>query len=155
MYFVIALSGATALGAEVVWTRLLSMMLLGTVYVFSIILAVFLLGLATGSGLATRVLRRMGARAGLRWSQVCIACGIAWTAFAIIRLLPGWVDDALTTQDAWRIYWLDLERCLVAILPATFFWGASFCWPAPRCKNRTTIRAKSPARSMRRIPWAA
>ena len=128
VFFVIALSGATALGAEVVWTRLLSMLLLGTVYVFSIILAVFLLGLAAGSGISTRVLRRMSmdARSGLGWSQVCIACGIAWTAFAIIHVLPGWVDDVLTTQDAWRIYWLDLKRCLVAILPAAFFWGASF-----------------------------
>jgi len=128
VYLVIGLSGATALGAEVVWTRLLSMLLLGTVYVFSLILAVFLLGLAVGSSMATRVLGRlrMEARAGLGWSQVCIACGIAWTAFAIIHILPGWVDDVLTTQDAWRIYWLDLKRCLVAILPATIFWGASF-----------------------------
>jgi len=128
VYLVIALSGATALGAEVVWTRLLSMLLLGTVYVFSLILAVFLLGLAAGSGVSTRVVSRlrMGARSGLGWSQVCIACGIAWTAFAIIHVLPGWVDDVLTTQDAWRIYWLDLKRCLVAILPATLFWGASF-----------------------------
>ena len=37
----IALSGATALGAEVVWTRLIGMLLLATVYVFSVILAVF------------------------------------------------------------------------------------------------------------------
>ena len=37
----VALSGACALGAEVVWTRLMGMLLLATVYVFSIILAVF------------------------------------------------------------------------------------------------------------------
>src|SRR6266849_4515027 len=46
----IGLSGLCALGAEVVWTRLLSMMLGATVYTFSIILAVFLLGLGIGSG---------------------------------------------------------------------------------------------------------
>ena len=34
VYVTIALSGATALGAEVVWTRLLGMLLLATVYVF-------------------------------------------------------------------------------------------------------------------------
>src|SRR5581483_10455713 len=39
--FTIALSGLTALGAEVVWTRLLSLMLGATVYTFSIIRAVF------------------------------------------------------------------------------------------------------------------
>src|SRR5213078_3177902 len=49
VYVAIALSGATALGAEVVWTRLLGMLLGLTVYIFSIILAVFLIGLAIGS----------------------------------------------------------------------------------------------------------
>ena len=48
VYVTIALSGAAALGAEVVWTRLMAMLLLATVYVFSIILAVFLIGLAVG-----------------------------------------------------------------------------------------------------------
>src|SRR5262249_31717757 len=50
IYVVIAFSGATALGAEVVWTRLLSLLLGATVYTFSIILAVFLMGLWAGSG---------------------------------------------------------------------------------------------------------
>ena len=45
----IGLSGAAALGAEVIWTRLLSLLLGGTVYTFSIILAVFLSGLGIGS----------------------------------------------------------------------------------------------------------
>jgi spermidine synthase len=40
VYVTIALSGAGALGAEVVWTRLMGMLLGATVYVFSIILAV-------------------------------------------------------------------------------------------------------------------
>ncbi len=42
VYLAIALSGMSALGAEVVWTRLLSLLLGGTVYTFSLILAVFL-----------------------------------------------------------------------------------------------------------------
>ncbi len=71
VYLVIALSGATALGAEVVWTRLLSMLLLGTVYVFSIILAVFLLGLAVGQRhIDPRPAQdeHATARSGLGWS---------------------------------------------------------------------------------------
>ena len=39
VYITIALSGFTALGAEVVWTRLLGLMLGATVYAFSLILA--------------------------------------------------------------------------------------------------------------------
>ena len=51
---VIALSGFTALGAEVVWTRLLSLLFGSTVYTFAIILAVFLAGLGIGSTVAAR-----------------------------------------------------------------------------------------------------
>ena len=47
---VIALSGMTALGAEGVWARLLSLTPGGTVYTFSLILAAFLIGLGLGSG---------------------------------------------------------------------------------------------------------
>ncbi len=46
----IALSGFCALAAEVIWARALSLLLGATVYTFSIILAVFLVGLGLGSG---------------------------------------------------------------------------------------------------------
>ncbi|MET0592536.1 MAG: SAM-dependent methyltransferase, partial [Polyangiaceae bacterium] len=42
VYQVIALSGLTALGAQVVWTRLLALLFGGTIYTFAIILAIFL-----------------------------------------------------------------------------------------------------------------
>ena len=51
VYFTIGMSGLCALGAEVVWTRLLSLLLGATVYTFSIILAVFLVGLGIGSSI--------------------------------------------------------------------------------------------------------
>ena len=41
VYVTIAISGACALGAQVIWTRLLSLMMGATVYAFSIILGVF------------------------------------------------------------------------------------------------------------------
>ena len=49
VYVTIAISGACALGAQVIWTRLLSLMMGATVYAFSIILGVFLIGLGIGS----------------------------------------------------------------------------------------------------------
>ncbi len=126
VYLAIALSGATALGAEVVWTRLLSMLLLGTVYVFSIILAVFLFGLAIGSAMGSRILKLVRPQSALGWSQILLTLGIAWTARSIIHDLPFWKDDLLATPDAWHMYWLDMQRVLWAILPATLAWGASF-----------------------------
>ena len=57
VYVAIALSGLCALGAEVIWTRLLSLMLGPTVYTFSIILAVFLVGLGIGSSIGSLLTR--------------------------------------------------------------------------------------------------
>src|SRR5215831_3920018 len=53
VYVTIALSGLTALASEVVWTRLLSLHFGATVYTFALILAVFLVGLGTGSPVAS------------------------------------------------------------------------------------------------------
>src|SRR5271170_2339907 len=64
VYITIALSGMCALGAEVIWTRLLSVMIGATVYTFSIILAVFLFGLGLGSG-GGSILARSGSKAAL------------------------------------------------------------------------------------------
>src|SRR6185295_3635156 len=57
VYITIALSGLAALGAEVVWTRELSLLFGATVYTFSIILAVFLFGLGIGSSAGSFIAR--------------------------------------------------------------------------------------------------
>jgi spermidine synthase len=138
IYAAIALSGATALGAEVVWTRLMGMLLLATVYVLSVILAVFLSGLAIGSAAGAWLIRRVRPRLALGWCQILLVAAIAWTAFAIVHSLPYWTDDKLTTVDPWRMFILDLKRCVWALLPATVLWGASFplaCAAAARPKQ--------------------
>ena len=127
VYLTIALSGATALAAEVVWTRLLGMMLGATVYVFSVILAVFLTGLALGSaGGAWLVKRIQNARLVLAVSQLVLMLGIAWTAYLIADSLPYWNASPLLTAGPWLSFRLDLIRCFAAILPPTLLWGASF-----------------------------
>ncbi len=127
IYAAIALSGATALGAEVIWTRVIGMLLLATVYTLAIILAVFLFGLALGSASGSWLLRRVRRpRFALGGSQLLLAAGIAWTAYAIVHSLPYWTDDKLTTLDPWRMFVVDLKRCAWALLPPTILWGASF-----------------------------
>jgi spermidine synthase len=128
VYLTIALSGAVALGAEVVWTRLLGYLLLATVYVFAIILAVFLTGLAIGTAGGSWLLRKVNPRNALGWCQILLIFGLAWTAYTIVNTfhLPFWNDEVLTTTDGWHMYWLDLKLVAIAIFPATLFWGASF-----------------------------
>jgi spermidine synthase len=97
VYLTIALSGACALGAEVVWTRLVGMMLGATVYVFSIILAVFLIGLALGSGLGSWLLGVVRPALALGWCQILLTLGIFWGAWMIADSLPYWPINPLLT----------------------------------------------------------
>ncbi len=127
IYLTIAISGACALGAEVIWTRLLGMLLGNTVYVFAVILAVFLLGLALGSGGASLLLslHKLRPRHALAWSQILLTFAIAWTAYMIVDSLPYWPIDTFLTRNPWHTFQLDLVRCLWALLPPAFLWGAS------------------------------
>ena len=143
IYAVIALSGLTALGAEVVWTRLLSLLLGGTVYTFSIILAVFLLGLWGGSSAGSFMARRLSEpRLALAACQILLAAAIAWTAFTLASVLPYWPVDPLLSLSPWFNFDLDLTRCLRAILPATLLWGASF----PLALASAAAEGEDPAR---------
>ncbi len=127
VYLTTALSGATALGAEVLWTRLMAMLLLATVYVFSIILAVFLVGMAVGSAAASWLIRKVrNTQLALGVCQLLLVLAIAWTAGVITGILPNWSDAVLTTTNPWEMFLLDLKRVVFAILPPALFWGASF-----------------------------
>ncbi len=143
VYVAIALSGMNALGAEVIWTRLLSLLLGATVYTFSIILAVFLAGLGIGSSIGALVLRRTARpRLTLACCQVLLAGAIAWTACALARSLPFWpVDPALSTNP-WLNFQLDLMRCTWAVLPGAILWGASF----PLALASVASRGQDPGR---------
>jgi spermidine synthase len=130
VYAAIGLSGAAALGAEVVWTRLLGLMLGATVYTFSLILAVFLVGLGIGSAAGAMLSRGLrgplGARAALGWCQALAIAGIAWTALMLARSLPYWPINPLLSTKPWFTFQIDVVRVIWAILPATLAWGASF-----------------------------
>ena len=126
IYVTIALSGLCALGAEVVWTRQLSLMLGATVYTFSIILAVFLAGLGIGSGAGALLARRVNARIALGLCQCLLAAATAWAAFTISTLIPSPDFDPTLLTAPLAIFKLDLIRCAWAILPAAILWGASF-----------------------------
>jgi spermidine synthase len=127
IYVTIALSGACALGAEVVWTRLLGLLLGATVYTFSIILAVFLVGLGIGSGAAGLLLRgAIRPRLALGVSQLLLVAAIAWTAIMLAHSIPYWPVNPLLSHSPWLTFQVDLVRSIWTILPATLLWGASF-----------------------------
>ena len=127
IYAAIAVSGMTALGAEVIWTRILSLLYGGTVYTFSLILAVFLLGLGIGSSIGSAVSRNIARpRLALAWVQMLLAGAIAWAAYILTQSLPYWPIDPSMSSSPWYTFQLDLVRSLWAMLPGAILWGASF-----------------------------
>ena len=133
VYVTIAISGLTALSAQVIWTRLLSLMFGATVYTFSLILAVFLFGLGIGSSLGAAIGRNVrNPRVALGWSQMAICGALAWAAYMLTASLPFWpINPAITaalpeSSGMWFNYQLDMARCLWVVLPGAILWGASF-----------------------------
>ncbi len=127
VYVVIALSGLTALGSEVLWTRVLSLQFGATAYTFSLILAVFLVGLGIGSTLGSALARNStGARSALGWCQLGLCVAIAWAGFQTNASLPFWPINPSISTNLFYNFQLDLVRGFWVMLPGAILWGASF-----------------------------
>ena len=127
IYVAAGLSGMSSLAAEVVWTRILSLILGGTVYTFSLILAGFLLGLGIGSSVGTMIgTDRDRARRALVWCQFLIIAGVAWAGYALTQQLPYWpINPGLAIEPKYT-FQIDMIRALWVTLPSAVLWGASF-----------------------------
>lgn len=148
VYVVIALSGLTALGAEVIWTRLLSLMFGATTYAFSVILGVFLLGLGIGSVAGSAIARdSTNPRAALGWTQLALAFTTVWGGWLITHSLPYWPVNAYLAPTAWFNFQLDFARSLFLMLPGAILWGASF----PLALAAATTRDADPGRTVGRV----
>jgi spermidine synthase len=125
VYLGTALSGLTALGAQVVWTRLLTLLFGATVFAFAIILAVFLGGLGIGSAVAAGLLRRgVSPLRGLAWTQLLLVPTVLLSAFVLARVLPYASPSASTPVQA--LHGLHVLRTIDVILPSAVLWGMSF-----------------------------
>jgi spermidine synthase len=146
IYLVTGLSGLTALSAEVLWTRHLSLLLGATVYAFALVLAVFLLGLGLGSGIGADIGRKVDPRRALAGCQLLLGVAMAWAAYTIARSLPYWPLDVTLPTTAGVMLELDGLRTAWAVFPAALLWGASFplalaaCGAAGTASRRTVGR---------------
>jgi len=143
IYVAIALSGMTALSSEVIWTRLLSLLFGGTVYTFSLILAVFLFGLGIGSSVGSAIGRASARpRVAFGWCQMLLCGAIAWSAYMLTQSMPYWPINPSITTDPWFNFQLDFVRCMWVVLPGSILWGASF----PLALASLASRGQDPAR---------
>src|SRR5207237_10653823 len=132
-----------ALACEVVWRRLLSLLYGATVYTFSLIVAVFLIGLGIGSTIGSSLSQQMKRpRVALAWCQVLIGATVAWAAYMLTESLPWWpIDPSIASTPLFTMQ-LDLVRSLWVVLPAAILWGASF----PLALASVAARGQDPAR---------
>jgi spermidine synthase len=123
-----ALSGLTALGYEVLWTRVLVFFVKSVTYGFSFMLATFLLGLVLGSAAATSFVDRRGRALP---ALVGAVVGAGGTAFLSVWLLVTRTETlralAPTPGGELGALYGPLAFLIVAtILPAGLFYGATF-----------------------------
>ena len=84
--------GPDGAGRQVVWTRVLSLLFGATAYTFSLILAVFLVGLGIGSSLGAALARTRTERRGSRSAGARCGCAraLAWAAYSTARRCRIW-----------------------------------------------------------------
>ncbi len=120
---IIAISGAISFVYEVMWTRLLGFVMGGSTAAFATMLASFLIGIAAGSAVASRLARRPGA-AAVGFVVVQLGAAVAARgAFAVADALPDIATALQLTPD--RMATGALTSVLV-LLPFTLCIGATF-----------------------------
>jgi spermidine synthase len=125
--FVYAFSGFTALAYEVVWTRVLVSIVGTTTYAFTTMLTTFLLGLAIGSLLFSRIADRVNSVRPLALIQFLIAL-LALATVPMLGALPGLFIKLQGPLGGgwWGQVGLRFALCLLAMLPPTLLMGGTF-----------------------------
>ncbi len=121
--WLIALSGGASFGYEIIFTRMLSHFLGGSIFAFSTMLAGFLLGIAIGGLAASRVATtRVRAATWFVYCQLGIVM-FALAAFYWINQLAG---AELRQSGAWSITAQQVFASIITLLPTSTFIGATF-----------------------------
>jgi spermidine synthase len=115
-------SGLTSLGYQVLWTRLLSSGTGNSTYVFTIILATFLVGIALGATFFSTIRTRIGDPVKLLATAQVLVATLAILGLVLVIGRPGPLDPSQPLASAWAIF----GPVLFVVLPATFVMGLSF-----------------------------
>ncbi len=121
-----AVSGFVAIGYEIVWSKVLGIVMEGTLYAFSAVLSAYLLGIALGSLAVARFVDRIRdlARA---FALLHVAIGVA---VSLGTLAVPYLPFGLKQLAAWQgggdaMHLLFLAAAPIVLLPAALF-GAAF-----------------------------
>ena len=120
-------SGFASLTLQVVWTRLLVQILGPTTYAFSTVVAIFIVGIAAGSAIASRLTSRVNAGVGLACTLL-ISAGLALAAASAVDWALLTIAEIVSRPNYQFADVLQREVLLVTglLLPMTIAFGAAF-----------------------------
>ncbi len=119
----VLVSGFVSFSWEVLWTRLLSHLLGGSIYAFGTMLASFLAGIGLGSAVAARwAVTPQRARGGFAAAQLGIALS-SFAAFAAVDRLSQLAGGDVRSTGAFT---LGAPIAAAVLLPGALFIGATF-----------------------------
>lgn len=128
----LGVSGFASLTLQVVWTRLLVQILGPTTYAFSTVVAIFIIGIAGGAAIASKLLARGGASrisAGIGLAAaLLLSAGFALAAAAAVDWSLLTIADIVSRPDYQFADVLQRQVLLVTglLLPMTLAFGAAF-----------------------------
>jgi len=142
------MAGFLGLAAEVVWTRMLLLYLDATVQAFASVLAIYLLGLATGSLLSSKLAQRSNSLFSYGMAQLLTGLAIvvsflAWTEWgdtcvpavrAVLQSLPA----ALQTNTLFKLTFSITLTSILLFLPAVLM-GIAFPFAARLFSRRIQL----------------
>jgi len=118
---VAALSGFAALSSEVAWTRSLVLLIGPTTYGFAFVVSSVIFGLALGSAAGARWSRSPAwAQAGAALSSLVLITSLGRLSLPVGELVHRHADDMVALLG------IELAAVAVLLLPASFFFGATF-----------------------------
>ena len=112
----ILVSGANAFLYEVLWTRMLTHVMGGSIYAFATMLAAFLTGIALGGGLAGKFAANK--------QQAALAFAVTQVSIAVLSMgVYAWMGPLIPDEQTGRLL---AVYAVSVMLPATIFIGATF-----------------------------
>ncbi|MCB9639214.1 MAG: spermidine synthase [Myxococcales bacterium] len=126
----LALTGALAMVAQVLWSRALAMVIGSSTYAFTLILVVFLIGLAGGAAWGAWLARRVSDLVGI-WAQLLVATAITvGLGVLLMDQLPmifiAVVIDIAHNVNAVLLFAIKAGIAAIPILFPTFLMGTFF-----------------------------
>ncbi len=126
------MSGLASMNLQVVWNRAMAMVIGASVYSFSLVLIAFLVGLALGSAVFSKLSKRVANPVLILALVELAVAGLAMANYLYMDDLPRIFAVLVTSQvhsfseHVGLIQFLMFIIAALAVFPATFFMGATF-----------------------------